>query len=308
MKLSIGVPCLNEKEKLEVFLNSIINQTVAPEVIIVDGGSSDGSIEIIRKFQNQHKNIKLYKETGRYKSPANARNQALMFSTGEIFTFMDVDETISLDYTEKVIEAFKRHKNADCIEMRMKLIKPDQAWGIIHTISFYRDNRKKIDSILKNKIPKSFNLFRTSFLKDNAPIFEATLGFGEDRLIGHKIKPKVVYSNLTVWRFRTHSILNLRGFRERYVWYGRTIPYYLKKSKDVRLLLPYTLAVLSLFVPPLLFIPFLRGLYFMTKWFKIHHNWKLILEPFLELSSWIFISLGFFQYLFCGNQNRGKGK
>jgi glycosyltransferase involved in cell wall biosynthesis len=306
MKLSIGVACLNEKDKIGEFLDSISKQTVKPELVIIDGGSTDGTLDIIGAFQKENKNIHVYKETGKYKSPSNARNLSLKNATGQAFTFMDVDETISPNYAEAIVKAFKKNPKADRIEIKLGMIEPPRFWEMLRTVSFYRDNRKKIRSILKGKSPMTGNVYRRSYLMKKYPVFDPKLGFGEDRIVGEKLSVKPVFSKEKAWRFRTSSFLNLSQFTRRYKWYGRTIPPYIARTKDIKMLLSYTLAVISPFTIVLLLIPFLRGLYFSIQWFFIHKNWKVFSDPFLEVLAWIYISIGFFQYLIGIGSNRGR--
>lgn len=306
MKMSIGAACLNEREKVGEFLESVSNQAVKPEVIIIDGGSTDGTLDIIKAFQKENRNIHVYPETGKYRSPSNARNLSLKKATGDVFTFMDIDETISPDYVGSVLKAFRENPKADRVEVSLQMIEPKREWGMLRTISFYRDNRKKIASIMAGKNPMTGNLYRRSFLMKHYPVFEPNLGFGEDRYVGRKISVGPAFSAEKAWRFRTSSFLSLGQFMRRYRWYGRTIPAYVRKSGDMRTLVPYALAVVSPFALIPLAVPFARGIYFSISWFLIHKNWKVLLAPFLEALAWLCMSYGFFQYAGGIGKNRGR--
>lgn len=96
MKLSIITINFNDKTGLEKTINSIINQTWADfEFIVIDGASTDGSKEILEKYQNQISHWISEPDTGVY----NAMNKGIRIANGEYLIFMNsgdsfVDPTI----------------------------------------------------------------------------------------------------------------------------------------------------------------------------------------------------------------------
>ena len=94
--MSIIIPCLNEKNNIDKVLKKInelklANFDLVVELIVVDGGSTDGSIEIIKKY----KNIKFYSLNNVQKG------QALKFgiekSKGDIVVFFPSDNEYEVD-------------------------------------------------------------------------------------------------------------------------------------------------------------------------------------------------------------------
>lgn len=60
MKISVIIPVYNTKEYLKECIDSILNQTIDLfEVIIVDDGSTDGSLELINQYAESHSNIRV---------------------------------------------------------------------------------------------------------------------------------------------------------------------------------------------------------------------------------------------------------
>lgn len=94
-KVTVITPVYNAEKYLDRAINSIINQTFGfenIEFILVDDKSTDGSRDIIRKYQEKYDNIKgifLEKNTG---FPGGPRNIAIQNSTTDYLVFMDNDD------------------------------------------------------------------------------------------------------------------------------------------------------------------------------------------------------------------------
>ncbi|MBR3134876.1 MAG: glycosyltransferase [Clostridia bacterium] len=114
-KVSVIVPVYNVEQYLEKCLNSLVGQTIADdiEIIVVNDGSTDGSHDIIKEFEEKHSNIiYLRKENG---GLSDARNYGLKRATGDYIAFLDsddfVDETLYEKLYNKAIE-----EEADYVE------------------------------------------------------------------------------------------------------------------------------------------------------------------------------------------------
>lgn len=103
-KVSIIVPVYNTEKYLENCLNSICNQSYKNlEIILVNDGSTDNSIEIIENFQKKDARIKsvLNKEnSGLFK----ARVIGVEASSGDYIAFVDSDDTISVDWIRLLVK------------------------------------------------------------------------------------------------------------------------------------------------------------------------------------------------------------
>ena len=74
-KVSIIVPVFNAGEYIEECLNAILNQSLDDiEIICVNDGSIDGSLEILRKYEKEHDNIKVLDQVNQ--GPSVSRNRA----------------------------------------------------------------------------------------------------------------------------------------------------------------------------------------------------------------------------------------
>lgn len=98
-KISILMPVYNSSEFLDVSISSVLNQTFEDfELIAVDDGSTDNSLEILEGYARKDNRLKIFsKENGR---SATSRNMALREATGEYITFFDPDDYLSLNHLE----------------------------------------------------------------------------------------------------------------------------------------------------------------------------------------------------------------
>ena len=100
MKFSIITVNFNNKEGLHNTIKSVINQTFRDfEYIVIDGGSTDGSIDILKKYDKYINYWISEKDSGIY----NAMNKGISKANGEYLNFMNSGDCFyALDVLEKV--------------------------------------------------------------------------------------------------------------------------------------------------------------------------------------------------------------
>lgn len=105
MKISLIATVLNEEKDIKSFLDSIENQTLLPdEIIVVDAGSTDGTIAIIKK----HSSVRLI-----LKKVANrslGRNLAIESAKHSIIAVSDVGCTLDKDWLKRITKPFESSK------------------------------------------------------------------------------------------------------------------------------------------------------------------------------------------------------
>lgn len=108
VKLSIIVPVYNAEKFLIKCVNSLLEQNVRDiEVILVNDGSRDKSLEICNEFAQKDLRVKVFSQENSGQS--KARNVGMDVASGEFITFMDSDDWVDSDYYEKLIEAAVRN-------------------------------------------------------------------------------------------------------------------------------------------------------------------------------------------------------
>lgn len=102
--ISIIVPVYNVENYLERCLQSLINQTYKNiEIVCVNDGSTDNSLNILNKFQKKDSRIKIISQENQGLS--EARNVGIKNSSGKYIGFVDSDDWVDLDYYEKLYNA-----------------------------------------------------------------------------------------------------------------------------------------------------------------------------------------------------------
>lgn len=106
--ISIIIPLYNKKKYLAPMLESLLQQSFKDfEAIIIDDGSTDGSGQIADSFamNDSRVRVKHVKNGG----VSHARNIGLSLVQGDYITFIDADDSISIDYLEKLYQYIKNN-------------------------------------------------------------------------------------------------------------------------------------------------------------------------------------------------------
>lgn len=102
-KVSIITVCLNSKKTIEQTIRSVLAQTYKNiEYLILDGKSTDGTVDIIKKYSGKIARWMSRPDGGLY----SAMNQGISMSTGEIIGIINSDDFYTPDAVEKVVKLF----------------------------------------------------------------------------------------------------------------------------------------------------------------------------------------------------------
>ncbi|HBB48557.1 MAG TPA: glycosyl transferase family 2 [Flavobacteriaceae bacterium] len=118
-QLSVIIPTLNEDQNIIVTLEALINRAFDPEqieLIVVDGGSGDQTQTLIRHWQENHPQHRLYLLEGPA-GRARQMNLGASSARGEILYFIHADTLAPQNYDQLIIENTEPKHEAGCFRM-----------------------------------------------------------------------------------------------------------------------------------------------------------------------------------------------
>jgi glycosyltransferase involved in cell wall biosynthesis len=87
--VSVVIPCFNKRAYVAAAIQSALRQGTQIEVIVIDDGSTDGSLEEVRRFEGR-----IIWETGANHGGSAARNRGLSLARGKFIQFLDADDLL----------------------------------------------------------------------------------------------------------------------------------------------------------------------------------------------------------------------
>jgi glycosyltransferase involved in cell wall biosynthesis len=126
MKISIITPTLNHAKYIEDTILSVKNQNYSDfEHIVIDGGSTDGTIDILKKYP--HLIWISEKDSGQ----SNAINKGLKMASGDIVTWLNSDDYYEDNIFSAIVETFENNK--DCFVLYGDMTDIDENKNILGT-------------------------------------------------------------------------------------------------------------------------------------------------------------------------------
>lgn len=198
MKVTIITATLNNSETIAETINSISSQDFFDiEHIIIDGSSSDGTLEIIKDYQSKNKSIKLFSESdnGVY----NALNKGLSLATGDIIGFLHSDDVFGSKTIISEINSIFENNDVDGVYGDLQYVKNTNTSKVIRnwkSKKYYPEMIKKAwmpahpTLFLKKNVYEKHGNFNPTY-KISAD-YEFILRIFKDQFLKFEYLPKVV--------------------------------------------------------------------------------------------------------------------
>ena len=312
---SIVVTVKNESQTIKDLLNSIENQTVFPaEVVIVDAGSTDKTVEIIKESMKKNKKIKLIIRRGI--SIAGGRNLGVLNSNSNIVAMTDAGCKIGKNWLLNITKPFLISPKIGIVagmykmsgkSLFQKAVKP--YLGVLQKLA-----------VSSNFLPSARSIaFRKSTWKKIGGFSEKLELAGEDTLFNYIAKKKGInfyYAKnaIVCWEVSGSIVgsfkkfyLYAKGDAQTGIWWH---PEMKLKTHNLKILSIYFRYVLGLFLLLLslfwfiFFKIFLSFFLFYVLWsilknyHRVEKKLALILSPFVQILSDIAVMAGFADGIF----------
>jgi glycosyl transferase family 2 len=112
--VSVITPAFNAAGFIRDTLDSIRAQTFDDwELLVIDDGSSDATVEIVEEYRERDRRIKLLRQENR--GPSAARNEGMRNASGTFVTFLDSDDTWEPEYLASQLDVFRLYPDTDLV-------------------------------------------------------------------------------------------------------------------------------------------------------------------------------------------------
>lgn len=192
-KISVIVPVYNVEKYIEKCIRSIMKQTLEEiEIIVVNDGSPDGSLDVINKLMKEDQRIQVI--TKKNGGLSSARNTGIKIATGKYIQHIDGDDWVEKDFLKNMYEVAEK-ENLD-------IVVSDYYEDYFDGKKKIQEGKKKSEKIIfdskeylkdffyNGDAPVMWNkLFKTSLYKENNISHPENISIGEDL----STTPRLIY-------------------------------------------------------------------------------------------------------------------
>lgn len=171
VKVSIIIPVYNTEQYLKQCLDSVINQTFQDiEIIVINDGSTDNSVNIIKEYQQKDPRI-IFVDFQEHKGVSDAKNAGIKITKGKYITFVDSDDWVTKDYVKILYDNIIKY-DCDIVSTNLffftknKYIKNEMPHFCYKEEFFNETNKTKLLTLnlIWNMVAK---IYKNDFIKSN---------------------------------------------------------------------------------------------------------------------------------------------
>jgi glycosyltransferase involved in cell wall biosynthesis len=190
--VSIIIPIYNAENYLNRCIKSVLNQTYKKiEVILVNDGSTDKSVDICNHFCSKDERIKVIHNQN--KGVSATRNDGLKAANGEFIQFVDADDYVDINYTKHMLRNMKLNCDIVISGYNIEKMKDGNITIKKNTPSLKRDLSKKLfkenfgllfsESLIN---PVWNKIYKNEIIQKQRVLFSEEINMGEDLLFNLK--------------------------------------------------------------------------------------------------------------------------
>lgn len=312
--VTVVVPALNEGDHIEKLLESLESDFLE-EILVVDGGSTDDTIELAEKH-----GATVIEEEGPDKCPANAINQGVREASTEIVCLLLADTYVEPDFIEKSIGYFENEK-VMAVNNETELLK-ETFFERIHNKNLTLKEREFGQKVYSGReaMPPAYGFWRRKHFLE---------------IGGH---PKVGWREIMIFRKKAREYMEKKGLKTKYSeatqfvhlqqsweeffktfkWYGRTLVDYLREGdpsfRNLLGVFHQPIIFISLILLPLVFLhlvfvvvtlPFFLALALALYGVLKERDYEYLLTIGIDIAGGLGILYGLFERLWNKSLSRG---
>jgi len=197
-KISVVIPTFQEEKYIAATLSKLVKIKPSIEIVVVDGGSDDGTVKVAKRFTNKTYQI-------RERGISKARNYGARQTSGDIVVFLDADVSPPSNFVETVLEVFN---NANVVGATCRIMPAQPRFTEFLFFQFYNFLIRLCSKFKPHSRGEFLAVRKKEFLMVNG--FDESMPCLEDHDLAHRLSKQgkfMFITSLTVYE-------SLRRFRK----------------------------------------------------------------------------------------------
>ncbi len=236
VKVSVLIPCYNHQDFVSQTINSVMNQTFDDfELIVIDDGSKDNSVAIIKELQDEFK-FKFISRSNRGLVPTV--NELLSLSTGEYYVLFASDDVMlpkrleqQVKFLDSNLEYAVCHSGTEWIDEQGKFIKTDcnlNPSGYVFPELLKADFIRAPSAMIRKSVLDDVGIYDESLQIEDYDMFlriahKYPIGYLQEVLVQYRQHPENSYNNPEKFKLMNENVYKILSKWEKTEFYSLSI-------------------------------------------------------------------------------------